>query len=246
LLLIKAKNTYQLLKLFLKSFRRIREEMILVAQIDNFNHGRYGFQLINYLSKGGYHIFFFRSNKFLLRLSSYDRLIFKLDRISLWLGNWNVDGKPVDFLTFRQDGSNHFGANVRKYFIVDLNYFNPKLIANVSLPFYIHPLMNAYLHKSMSPEKQNKLFFYGEEDLYVDSKWVEAHFGLCSRKSVFNYLKASDLVLVQPESYEELVQKMNDPEHRNSFFFIDSKTNRIPTDQFCTRLGRFDFFWAIP
>lgn len=91
-------NLTLIIKLFSLSYRHIQQRKILIGSIRNFNDGRYGFQLLNYFSKAGYHIIFFKSNKFLMLLYGYDRLIFKLQTISLWRNFKRLTGKYITWL----------------------------------------------------------------------------------------------------------------------------------------------------
>lgn len=235
-------------QLFIRSFSSITENKILVVSIDDFNHGRYGFQLINYFSKGGYYIIFFKSNGFLQNLFNYDRLIFQLPAVSLWRKGRKFKGKYIAWLNLNCNYLTTLPFSINKEIKIDLNYFNAESdqLTSFKMPFYIHPVMNKYIAIKTNIKKQNSILFYGQSDLYYDPKWIKEYFNLISRKEVYDYIKDSDIPFIAPKSYEEFLENLNDRTLRNKLFFIDSNKVWIPPDNWIDILRRFDFFIATP
>lgn len=244
----KGANYFSIGQLFICSFNSIKQDKILLVSIVDFNHGRYGFQLINYFSKGGYYIIFFKSQKFLSKLFGYDRLIFQLPSVSIWRSGRNLKGKTISWLKFNFNQEIVLPINIEKEIKIDLNYFNtkPDQVTSFKLPFYIHPLMNKYIATEKDIKKQNRILFYGQSDLYYDSKWIKEHFNLISRKEVYDYIQDSNIPFIAPKSYEELLENIDDSEHRNALFIIDSNQVWIPAAHWINLLRRFDFFIATP
>jgi hypothetical protein len=241
-------NLYELSKLYIYSFKKVDKDKVMIVTIKDFNHGRYGFQLINYFSKAGYHIVFYNSNNFLLKTGGYDKLIFQLPSISLWRNENKLKNKALTWVQINA-GTTKLSI-VLSYNIIeiDLDYFTA-LKENeeaVLLPYYIHPIMNKYNLESDVIYKKNKIFFYGQADLFFDKYWIGNYFKKTSRKEIFDKILKSGIAYEMPDSYIDFLEKLDDLKYRNSFFFIDSKKVWIPADKWIELIGRFEFFIATP
>ncbi len=218
---------------------------ILLVTIKEFNHGRYGFQLINYFSKAGYKIVFYKSSGFLTGLFGYDRLIFDLPGLDVCL---DKDKKQVKYKAWLRLNYQHSDNSI-KIIDIDLNCFGETDSGNCvfKMPFYIHPLMNKYIETSAAKVvKKNRVLFYGQDNLSNDDNLLENYFQKISRKKVFKALQNSSIPFQSPENYSELLKMLDDDKHTDSLFIIDSNKIWVPNDQWLNLLSRFSFFVATP
>jgi hypothetical protein len=232
----------------LRSFQQPVRDRILIVQIEKFNHGRYGFQLINYLHLAGFQIAFYKSNKFLSKLDGYDRLIFKLPGITVFRKKMIDRYKTIDFLFYSTNKNVTPPVEYNMKYELSLDYFNKKCTSSSSvlrLPFFIHPIMNQYLPVEKQ-KKRNRILFYGSNDTAYDSEIIKNKFQLMSRSEVYRIVEKSKLNFISPESYEILEQQLNDPEIKDAFFFLNCGKVWIPAQRWMSVLASFDFFIATP
>jgi hypothetical protein len=243
----KINNYAGICNLYRKSFRKIQTEKVLIVCIENFNHGRYGFQLINYFHKAGYSIAFYKSSSFLLNLHRYDKLIFNLSDITFFNRRMTGSDSKIDFLCFANNKNVNCPVAHNRRFELSLDYFKTKSNSTsvLRLPFFIHPVMNQYLPKKLI-EKRNRILFYGSNDSLYDSNDIESRFQLMSRSEVFRSVERSDLDYISPENFEEFEKQLNNPKIKNAFFFLNSTKVWVPADKWMQVLASFDFFIATP
>ena len=241
-------NTSEMLQMYFRPFQKPVTDRILIVQIGDFNQGRYGFQLINYLHLAGYHIAFYKSRAFLNKLHSYDRLIFKLPGVSFFNKKIINAQKQVDFLFLTNNKNVKAPVACNITYELSLDYFSKKNDSappGLRLPFFIHPLMNQYL-PIKKQKKRNRILFYGSDDAGYDSEVIKNRFQLMSRSEVYRIIEKSGLDFISPDSYELLEQHLSDPEIKNAFFFLNSSKVWIPAHRWMNVLASFDFFIATP
>jgi hypothetical protein len=243
-----VRNTAEMLQMYLRSFQKPVTDRILIVHIEDFNHGRYGFQLINYLYLAGYHIAFYKSWSFLIKLHGYDRWIFKLPGVSVFKKKITNTQKPVDFLFLTKNKNVKAPVACNITFELNLDYFSKKQDSATSvlrLPFFIHPFMNKY-PLTKKQKKRNRILFYGCDDAVYDTEVIKNRFRLMSRSDVFRIIEKSGLDFISPDSYELLEQQLNDPEITNAFFFLNSSDVWIPGQRWMNIISSFDFFISTP
>lgn len=241
-------NAAGILRLYLRSFQQPVSDRILIVQIEKFNQGRYGFQLINYLHLAGYQIAFYKSTEFLSKLHGYDRLIFKLPGITIFKKKMINPHTTIDFLFYSTNKNVTPPVECNIKYELSLDYFNKKYSSSSSvlrLPFFIHPIMNQYLPVKKQ-KKRNRILFYGSDDAGYDSEVIKNRFQLMSRSEVYRIVEKSGLDFISPDSYEMLEQQLNDPEIKDAFFFLNSSKVWIPAQRWMSVLASFDFFIATP
>jgi hypothetical protein len=241
-------NLFFILKLYLRSNKKSKNTKLLIVHLQDFNQGRYGFQLINYLSLAGYDVTFYRSFKFLLFLKSYDRLIYKIPNISIWKNLKRSNNTLTSYLFLKQDSSFKIKNRIENKFCLDLNYFKSFEQGNKSsiiMPFFIHPNMNKY-YLIDKPVKKNRILFYGSDNTIYNSDEIKNKFNLLSRFEVFHCIQQSEINLINPNNIDDLLDRLDNPTIRNEFFFIDSNKIWIPEEKWLNVLSSFDFFIATP
>lgn len=239
-------NLVGIVKLYYNFIFTQKNRKVLFLKLDKFNHGRYGFQLINYFHSAGFHVVFYKSNHFLRNLNGYDRLILSLKNVSVYNHFIKYNEQDIFFLFNNKGIDLKFIPN--KIFKLNLDYFSSfqEIVPNkIIMPFCIHPIMNRYIPK-INPPKKNRILFYGSNDKFYDSKEVNEYFGLISRSEVFRIINKTGFNLISPNNYTELIDKLDSSEIRNAFFFIDSSKVWIPANKWMEILGTFDFFLATP
>jgi hypothetical protein len=234
-------------KLYRISFHKIESGKLLIVRIENLNHGRYGFQLINYFHQAGYYIVFYKSRSFLLNLHMYDKLIFKLSDIALFNKRMAINTQ-IDFLCFVKTQNVNCPLKYRRRFDLNLDYFNSQANSpsDLRLPFYIHPIMNNYFPPMNVIRKKNRILFYAQDDAVYDSEIIQTKFNLLTRRHVFRQIQKSGINLIDPGNYTELESYLNDDSIEDAFFLLDSSRVWVPADQWVEVLSSFDFFLATP
>jgi hypothetical protein len=248
-----AGNLAGTLRLWMMS--RPAEDMgpCLIVTIRAFNHGRYGFQLLNYFSLAGYRIVFYRSGGFLYRLAGYDRLILDLPGACLWTRRMAIGGGEYPWLRLGlgdEVAPPPFRVSLR--LTVDLDYFSPASQSNAGafpIPYFVHPLLGRRLPKAGAGDgkaRRARVLMYGQPDLPTDSL-LESHFGLISRSLVFDALTRSDLPCFVPEDFTRLLRWLgSEGSACGECCLIDSRRVWIPLDRWLEVLSAFDFFVATP
>lgn len=241
-------NLYFVLKLFNRSNKKIKDRKLLIVSLKDFNQGRYGFQLINYLHLAGYEVAFYKSFRFLLNLKSYDRLILKTPNISIWKNQKRFKNVSVSYLFLTEDRSSELKIKIFKKFCLDLNYFEnfEKVETNsITMPFFIHPIMNKY-NLIDKPVKKNRILFYGSDNTIYNNDEIKYKFKLLSRYEVFHSIKESKIPFINPNNFNEFLDYLENPNIINEFFFIDSNKIWVPKEKWLEVLSSFDFFIATP
>jgi hypothetical protein len=241
-------NASEMLQMYFRPFQKPVTDRILIVQIEDFNQGRYGFQLINYLHLAGYHIAFYKSGAFLYNLHGYDRLLFKLPGVSFFKKKIINTQKQVDFLFLTNNGNVKAPVACNITYELSLDYFSKKNDSAPSvlrLPFFIHPRMNQYL-PIKKQKRRNRILFYGCDDALYDSELIKNWFQLMSRSEVYRIIEKSGLDFISPDSYELLEQQLNNPEVTNAFFFLNSSEVWIPGQRWMNIISSFDFFISTP
>jgi len=240
-----AGNLISILKLFFLSYRQIQQRKILIVSIRDFNNGRYGFQLVNYFSKAGYDIYFYKSFRFLINLYGYDRLIFKLPKTYIWKRHKRTNSNSIIWLRLNFVDKMH-KVQPKTIIDVDLNYFAVKDlgICEYKMPYYIHPVMNFYLDNINKSSKKSNILFYGSEIIQYDKFWIEKYFKKISRQDIFNYLVGSGVDMIIPESYSDFRNKFD--QNRGSLFLLNRNKVNIPANDWLSILSEFNFFVAAP
>lgn len=225
----------------------------LVVTIRSFNHGRYGYQLLNYFSLAGYRIVFYRCGGFLYRLGGYDRLVLGLPDACLWSARLGIHGEAYPWLRLGvgdEVGRPPFPVSLR--FNVDLDYFSPIAPRNAGahpLPYFVHPLLGGRLPPAGvngGKARRARVLMYGQPDLPTDPL-LKGHFGLVSRSQVFIELTRSDLPFFAPDDFAQLLQWLDsEGPASGECCLIDSRRVWIPLDRWFDVLSAFDFFVATP
>lgn len=243
----KFTNLFQYTKLYLKS-KKQSGKPIIVAEINDFNHGRYAYILINYLSLAGYEIAFEKSTNFLLNLHDYDRFIFDIPTIRIYN---NKDGKKdISFrLLINSTESKINVTNNAKIIHVNFEYFGQRRGINcqIDLPYYMHPLTGRYFERGNYTQAtcKNGILFYGQQDVNKYDFFINTVFKLNSRNDVFLFLKEHYHKKFEPKTYKELNRAINS-QKENVFYFLDAQYFRIPTKDWLGILSSFGFFIATP
>ena len=242
----KVKNIVNICKLYIKPLRKT-DRPVLIVIIKDFNHGRYAFQLLNYLTKAGFDIYLSKSTNFLRNLHNYDRLIFQIPNVQI-LKKKDFHKLPIPtLLRVNYTEKDISDAGFKKILNIDFDYFVHKIDEScvLKIPYFMHPLISKLNDLGLNKNWEHKrgVFFYGQDDLLSeDILW--AKFKLNSRASVFSFLQMSDLKMLKPESFDELMSMIEVRD--NEFYFIDGKKFRIPPENWLNVLSSFRFFIATP
>jgi hypothetical protein len=219
----------------------------LVVCIRDFHHGRYGYLLVSYFSQAGYHIYFHRSLSFLSRLHGYDRAVFQLNGVGIFSRNKLKGELNIDFLGLNADRFIPSRIHFEKRYIIDLDYFNPETTTDtLTIPYFIHPLMQKHPFKPKPGSRRHRILMYGQPDLEWSPALIRDHFGLLPRSEVFSYLCSGSFDWVRPSDYNALEHFLAAPVDGPAACLIDSRTCWIPADQWLRVLSCFDFFIATP
>jgi hypothetical protein len=245
----RARNLAAILTLRWRSSGDLSGGKVLVATIRDFNHGRYGFQLLNYFHKAGYRIVFYRSTGFLLRLTDYDRMVWSLPDIAFWKPtNGDPDGGVV-WLRLGWKGTESPPFRVSSLLDIDLRYFeaHPTEAPCHYLPYFAHPLLSDRIPMAPTTHPRKRVFMYGEPGIPFDKASIEGRFGLMGRGEVYRRLLEADLPRFLPADFGELMHWLKDPSaDARVVCLIDSRTFRVPQEYWIEVLSRFDFFIATP
>lgn len=227
----------------------VLEGKALVVTIRGFDHGRYGFQLLNYFSRGGYRIFLYRSSGFLLKLRDYDRMVWQLPGIATWRNSMADAKGALPWLTLGYQGRRKPPFTVSVRLTVDLDYFGTPASTGPQfhLPYFVHPLLNPYVPCPQSFGRRRSVFMYGEPGLSYDSTLIEGRFGLASRSAVFNRLLATEPDAFMPDDFDDLMRRMDSKDDGGpQVCLVDTRRFRIPLERWLEVLSRFNFFIATP
>ncbi len=241
------KNLLQILKLYSKPFKQSRNP-VLIASIDDFNHGRYAFQVLNYLTLSGYDILIFNSTRFLIKLHDYDRMIFNLPGLQvvskrrvlkLHIATVLIVNKKKKELPIKKEW---------KVLNAEFNYFKPDVRdeCTIEVPYYMHPIISKFKELGVykKANRRSGVFFYGQAVLLDNTYLVNKYFKLESRSTVFKFLNNAEIKKEEPQTYEELIFMVNSLS--NKLYLVDGEKFRIPADEWLSTLSAFDFFIATP
>src|SRR4051812_39435491 len=220
---------------------------LAIFSIKDFNHGRYAFQLLHYFSLAGYQVCIHDSFSFLLHLDHYDRLLLKQGNIIGWRQSYrSMVNEDTVYVQVNQDDT--FKGWPGKHFQLDLDIFSPDVHEGEPvLPYYAHPLMQLRLirEQQQTHVKSGGVLFYGSDDLQFDKYWLKDYFKKLTRGEIGDIIQQSELPVVYPQSFEELVRLL-DEGCEDRLVFVNNSRFRIPEDKWLPTLGRFSFFIASP
>ncbi|NDC77187.1 MAG: hypothetical protein EBZ67_04855 [Chitinophagia bacterium] len=246
---VQARNLGAILTLWWQPSEDLSGRKVLVVTIRDFNHGRYGFQLLNYFHKAGYRIRFYRSTEFLIRLTDYDRMIWSLPGISFWKSARGGNDRSVVWLRLGWKGKGAPPFRVSSLMDVDLRYFeSPRTESPYHhLPYFAHPLLSDRIPMAPTTHPRKRVFMYGQPDIHFDKASIEGRFGLMARSEVYRRLLGFDLPRFLPADFGELMQWLKDPSaDARVLCLIDSRRFRVPLEYWMEVLSNFDFFIATP
>lgn len=225
---------------------------LIIFSARNFNHGRYAFQLLNYLNQAGYQISVYKSFRFLLFLKGYDRLIFKIPNLTLFRKSLlKKNGSESDCMHISVNCGNinyQFGKKfVVNYDVFDLLQKQQLPENNIFFPYYTHPLMQNRIHhvRNLQIKKSAGVLFYGNKDLHYDSFWIDEYFKKISRARIAELISQSSLPIIKPKTLMDLYKVLNG-DCKDQIVFINSNLFTIPADDWLNILSRFTFFVASP
>lgn len=245
------RNLAGILRLLLRRDDGFQGRPCLVVTIHSFQHGRYGYQLLNYFSLSGHRIVFYRSLGFLSRLSGYDRMVLNLPGARVWRPRMSAAGQSFPWLRLGDAVDLRPSFRVSAEFRVDLDYFREgvSLKDGFHLPYFVHPLVAGRL-AGVTPKKsgsrRGRVLMYGQSDLPIDRERLEGRFGLMGRGEAFDTLSAADLAVFVPQDFQGLSQWLDRSGERTELCLIDSRRVWIPVERWLDVLSGFDFFIATP
>lgn len=244
-------NLMGIVRLRCKPYDENASHQYLVVTLIGFNHGRYGFQLLNYFSLAGYQIVFYNSLTFLFRLRRYDRGIFNLPGAMLWKRSMATSSRSFPWmrLNSQPQGSTPFPVSLQ--LLVDLDFFGQRNHPGkwFHLPYFVHPLLGQnyfQLARYRTQKNRRRILMYGEPNLPVDRRMLHDYFELIDRSTVFDILQHSDIHTFTPESFEDLLLWLHQEEKTHILCLIDSRKVWIPINRWIEVLSSFDFFVATP
>ncbi|MBM3441404.1 MAG: hypothetical protein FJX89_01765 [Bacteroidetes bacterium] len=234
-----------------KTFDKKATHLYLIVTLSVFNHGRYGFQLLNYFSLAGYRIVFYQSLGFLFRLRRYDRGVLSLPGAILWRESMASIGQSFPWMRLATETKVLPTFPVSLQFLVDLNFFGQMKHPSrcFYLPYFVHPLLGpTFSQSAIKDQKRNRrrIFMYGEPNLPSDKGMVHDFFGLIDRSSIFEMLHTSDIAAYEPTSFEDLLHWLGQEEATAMLCLLDSRKVWIPIERWIEVLSSFDFFIATP